>query len=421
MKVRNLLFLSTLFALFSAPSVANAQEAVLEGDVDLISSRFTTDGKPRVALHTDYREGNGDCKFTVYDSKFNVEKTITIPQRIEGYSLKLKCTATKVEAINVYDDLDDAWVYDENGDYVEVTTNSLLELYLAQRYSADDIVKSTDAEGHTIYYELSASYYDEANLGKKYPYYYHHIKDGHLYTARVSYGYTGLIFEELGREAMYTEGHEDGHYTWDGNYHTDDWVYLSQNIFNNDDNYEYIRPLYSGEFREGYLPSYSSRAIDTVTVNAYYDVKGIEIVNDLGEVKAQVNCDYDDYIYTDGTKVLIMDGEMYLMVDGESANYIYKIDRETSSVKEVQGDFKVSFSPRVARRSQDVTVSLDAPAKQTADLVVTSMDGRVVAKRAIRAGQQSVQVNTARMSSGLYNFTVSSNGKKIENGKIIVK
>lgn len=276
---------------------------------------------------------------------------------------------------------------------------------------------------------------------KKYPNYFYFIddsftEDGEEPRAVRVEGYvcdfTDCLSEELGREPIYSVGHEN-YKVWDGNYvyeDHEDGVSLSQNIFNDDDNYEYIRFLYSDEL--GKESNYDSNEewiynpIDTIQVYASYKLRGFEIVNEQGEVKAQMRWDepYDDVW---DIQIFIMDGEEYLtFVNGEGFNesqkcYVYKIDRETSSVKEVPGDFRVNFSPRVARRSQNVTVSLDAPAKQSADLVVTGMDGRVIAKRVIRAGQQSVQVNTANMSSGLYNFTVSSKGKRIENGKIIVK
>ena len=64
---------------------------------------------------------------------------------------------------------------------------------------------------------------------------------------------------------------------------------------------------------------------------------------------------------------------------------------------------------------------LDKAADKNLEVVVTSANGRVVERTALRAGNKSIRLNTSRMDAGLYNVTVLKNGRKVENAKVIVR
>lgn len=73
-------------------------------------------------------------------------------------------------------------------------------------------------------------------------------------------------------------------------------------------------------------------------------------------------------------------------------------------------------------RSEFVTVETGEELVDTPrEVTVTSMDGRVIERTSIPAGERNIQIGTSRMTSGIYNLTIFANGQRIENCKIIVK
>ncbi len=98
---------------------------------------------------------------------------------------------------------------------------------------------------------------------------------------------------------------------------------------------------------------------------------------------------------------------------------LYRIDPTTSSVKRME-NVQLAIRPNVVDRSSMVTVELD-DTDTARELVVTGMDGRIVERRDIPAGERQIQVPAARMASGMYNFTIRKRGTVEKNGKVIVK
>ena len=100
---------------------------------------------------------------------------------------------------------------------------------------------------------------------------------------------------------------------------------------------------------------------------------------------------------------------------------IYEIDRKTNSIKEVRSDL-VNIFPRLAHRNDNITIETgEANAGKRCEVVVTAMDGRIIEHRVIPAGETKTQINASRFGGGAYNFTVYSEGRKLDNGKIIIR
>ncbi len=100
---------------------------------------------------------------------------------------------------------------------------------------------------------------------------------------------------------------------------------------------------------------------------------------------------------------------------------LYAIDAQTNAIQTVQADF-VKIFPRMAGRGESITVETAGEAAgQRREVVVTAMDGRIVSRVAVPAGETVTHINTSRMAGGVYNFTVYAGGKNIENGKIVIR
>ena len=97
------------------------------------------------------------------------------------------------------------------------------------------------------------------------------------------------------------------------------------------------------------------------------------------------------------------------------------IDSQANAIQAVSVDF-VKIFPRMAGRGESITVETSSDAAgQRREVVVTAMDGRIVSRVAVPAGETVTRISTSRMAGGVYNFTVYAGGKKIENGKIVIR
>ena len=82
----------------------------------------------------------------------------------------------------------------------------------------------------------------------------------------------------------------------------------------------------------------------------------------------------------------------------------------------------MNIRPTVANRNELITITLNDENSNTArELIITGVNGQLVDRRDIPAGENTVQVNAAMMRSGMYNFTLQKKGEIMDNGKVIVK
>ena len=104
------------------------------------------------------------------------------------------------------------------------------------------------------------------------------------------------------------------------------------------------------------------------------------------------------------------------------ATVIYSIDRNATEIKKVAATPAMRVSPTLANRNSTINVTLGAETvKNGGELIITDSNGRAIGRRLVKAGQTSVPVTTDRMTSGVYNITLTEKGQKVENARIIVK
>ena len=101
----------------------------------------------------------------------------------------------------------------------------------------------------------------------------------------------------------------------------------------------------------------------------------------------------------------------------------YEICKETNSVnfvRETRGSMNIR--PTVANRDEEITITLNDENSNTArELIITGVNGQLVDRRDIPAGENTVTVSAAMMRNGMYNFTLQKKGEIMDNGKVIVK
>lgn len=185
-------------------------------------------------------------------------------------------------------------------------------------------------------------------------------------------------------------------------------VFLTQTLFNDDEKYEYVVGIPDES------DSYGGR------------ISGFKIVSEDGTVLQTISFGMGASSEPDiigwglGNRYLAF--EMY--EDNESWNSslnLYKINKsaDPSKVSVATAPVRISVSPRVAERSQDITVV--AEGEGIREVVVTDAAGRIVYSTKAAAGQQTVKINSRHLSSGLNVVSVKSADGKNENCKVIVK
>ena len=206
---------------------------------------------------------------------------------------------------------------------------------------------------------------------------------------------------------------------------------ISQTLFNDDDKYEAFVPVYGGEviFQEG----------NDRRIYKNYVVTSLKIVSETGETLHTLYAGDNMFFAcgegSDNQQVIRIDDKIYFAVRvgnlvadnfewvyGDSYRW-YEICKETSSINFVRETrAAMNISPTIADRDAQITITLNEESGNVArELIVTSVNGQLVERRDIPAGESSVQIPASMLRSGMYNFTLQKKGQVVDNGKVIVK
>lgn len=209
----------------------------------------------------------------------------------------------------------------------------------------------------------------------------------------------------------------------------DNTVSVSQNIFNEDDSYEWIEDImepYEEVYNEVDLDG--DGEIDGKKINRKYRRTGYRIMQDTGNVLAEIKFG-EGRIEYNRPSLIVVDGKKYLELQ-TCDNYESSVEAQlyeiiskgsSTSLKKVRTDYgAISASPAVARQNEVVTVDLSS-IKEAKVLNVVSGNGQLVLQQNLKAGQNQVLVHTSGLAAGMYVITVSDGKNTTENCKIIVR
>lgn len=206
-------------------------------------------------------------------------------------------------------------------------------------------------------------------------------------------------------------------------------INVSQNIFNEDDSYEWIEKImepYENVSMERGLDG--DGEIDYKKVERRYRQTGYRIMQDTGNVLAEIKFGEGRFEYI-RPSIIVVDGKKYLELqtcdnyESSTEAQLYEIISKGSStsLKKVRTDYgAISASPAVARQNEVVTVDLSS-IKEAKVLNVVSGNGQLVLQQNLKAGQNQVLVHTSGLAAGMYVITVSDGKNTTENCRIIVR
>ncbi len=220
----------------------------------------------------------------------------------------------------------------------------------------------------------------------------------------------------------------------DGSFYPTTVVYASQNIFNNDDNWEFL--TFDIEMTrhpgDGYICD--DQVVRRRVQQSGY-IKGLRILNDKGEQLTYIGIpDANDErtTYVRINTVSVLNGLVYILTSedvqkGLGINYrwktyegIYVIDPATTSVQSIsRAPSRMVIGPTVIEQGNRLDISVSQPSAND-NVTITGISGQVLESSPVKNGN-SVSFNTEAMPKGVYNVTLRSNGGSVENQRIIIK
>lgn len=259
--------LASAFAVMALAASAQVSEVTkMKGDgFGFIPKSLTTTGviTPYSTIGVEhYGSDNQTAEFTVYDASFNVAKTFSYePKVFKAKRVPMKALADfKTKEI-----LDKGYekesfrpvfgVYDyEKGFLVPVTTMDEFKAAIAKMLSGETVDFFTDDSGNFAFRLLSDKLYIDGwgddGVRVRESFYYYNSSDNRLYRVEnllklVEVDTSNLAWKE--DDSRQSDGitltesiYPTEVYDYDVNCNESSDVYLSQNVFNNDDKYEYL-------------------------------------------------------------------------------------------------------------------------------------------------------------------------------------
>lgn len=430
----------------------NAQVATLPNDYELefeenwgtLPKAFSTDGKAKL-ISADILEEGGNVKINIYNSSFNIEHSFNIvPQTFRTRHIEERRAYVEVPGRLLTADFSnygEEWLnWWNNADQYEKISFVVSESHYNSKIFGEEL-RYDHPDSDSIYTDDKGDIY--SLLFKEY---YDYSSDNYLKhtigyfvisgtTAKFQYIDNKQTGEWVVDESETREGERFNYMTeiWNVVNIDDDWAYeierpllVTQNIFNTDGKYEYLRHKYT---------TYSNRLVgendtdgdgitDVRVFESGYECVGFEIVSEDGNVITSFGVNAYDF---EGVTLITWDGKRYLGFtaydeDYNSSYQIYEINPNGSGITRASSAAFMHILPAMPKKNTSVTVEFgEESVKKGGQLMITDMNGRTVYRNAVAPGETSVRVPLRRMESGVYNVTLTNDGKKMETSKLIVR
>lgn len=319
--------LASAFAVMALAASAQVSEVTkMKGDgFGFIPKSHTTTGviTPYSTIGVEYHSNdNQTAEFTVYDASFNVAKTFSYEPKV----FKVKRVPMKALAdFKTKEVLDKGsekesfrpvfGVYDyEKGFLVPVTTMDEFKAAIAKMLSGETVDFFTDDSGNFAFRLLSDKLYIDGwgddGVRVRESFYYYNSSDNRLYRVEnllklVEVDTSNLAWKE--DDSRQSDGitltesiYPTEVYDYDVNCNESSDVYLSQNVFNNDDKYEYV------------VESYREVSTPTDPTGSYQP--GSISINGIENGKAVLTTEVQDKYY-----------ESYLVVKDEDGKDLFTV------------------------------------------------------------------------------------------------
>jgi hypothetical protein len=336
--------------------------------------------------------------------------------------------------------------------------NKVMEFNLSSETKAYYIVRDYFKEyyiSHDYSEQIYYSEYDERNF--YYSYFWNYEKYGTLYPNTIymidDEGHLVEYYSEYSLERDYSNAtweidpdYGSGisykpnvgqfvHLNVDKSFYPTTPIFISQNLFNDDDNWEFL------SFDVQFIPSdtimygYTDDGVERRRISMKTVVEGIKIMNSEGTQLGYLPVQNKSDEYTtniDLTYVSVLNGLVYIQTEEEaitnkhgyetekSYEGIYVIDPKDASVHAISRSLsRMNLNSTVIDQGERLDIQISESGKND-NLTISSMSGQVINSSPVTE-DNSISVNTGAMPKGIYNVTLRGNGNPTENQRIIIK
>ena len=368
--------LASAFAVMALAASAQVSEVTkVKGEgFDFIPKSLTTTGviTPYSTIGVEnHSNDNQIAEFTVYDASFNVAKTFSYEPKVftAKHMVKKAWADYKTKKIintgyenEYYRSVDGVYDY-EKGFLIPITTMDEFKAAVAKMIGDEKVDFFTDDNGNFAFrlasdrLSVGKSGEDDFRVSESFSYYnssdnkIHMVKD---LQKSIEFDTSNLDWKDGDSSASYeiTVGErifQTEVYDYDTNCNEDSYGYLSQNVFNNDDKYEYLVQSYrevstptdpTGSYQPGLINISgieNGKAVLTTVVQDKYYESYLAVKNEDGkELFTVPNSRYykDDFtIYRANGKTFF--GNYEIQGNGLGQYVIYLLDKTDTGITEL--------------------------------------------------------------------------------------
>ena len=397
----------------------------------VLPGEIAKDGKTFLYTYNREDKETNIAHFWVYDDDFNLDKEfVTVPgprgdysyQRVRRQNIPVSAT---VESKDTYGP------FKIDGEAEAFPIETVLKTINEHEGAEWEIVTLEDGSQVVA----APEYLESTYFGKKYPQYYCGQGDDNLwYYFRVRYNVTRAPYGEWEEPRIYQSEGQDARQV---NVKitvgiAEDWYFLTRGVFCDD--VCYLLPEYRKvEFND----EYTYEDTDWVYEKEWgyrSEIRAFKAYDSSGNVVATIEIPdgYDMYDSEPSIDFFKLNEKRYIAIDDlrkpgtteygyDYFTVVYRLDGD-SNVTRVAITPSTKVSPRAPKQGERVTVSFDESSIDSPKTInVVSVSGRNVYRTKLPAGESSIDIDTSRLSQGMYVVTVSADGKNQEAAKIIVR
>lgn len=345
--------LVSAFSAIAMVSGAQTEVASAVGEFDFITKNFTV-GQKTIPYSLVKDEQNGKYEITFYNTVFNKERTIQVPlKEVKYYPTKTYTASLPVNKITIMESSDYGALY--TPDHPLETFDDFAK-YIKEKISYNylDYVPFADAQGNWYLgddYDYHSNEFD--GLSKTFKYFGYYDKKSnqvHMCIANVK-------FEVDDSNIEWNEGSAQGEVftpilkkislkDYDANCAESFDSYVTQNLFNQDEKFEFVTQSYREVASDGNSGIQNSESP--------YQINGLSGNSPIAISISRENKAYESYISVigeDGEEIvnlpdgsydlhfIKLDGKLYMTVntakDGQEQTIIYSVDNVNTSITEL--------------------------------------------------------------------------------------
>ena len=275
---------------------------------------FSSSGKPILVT-------KDDQVVSVYDDDFNVVRTFNVQEAAYTTRTESQVRKPEVESTSADQPVPD-W---STGEAMKLTWEDAKEwgVNTGQPYSEAH-------DNYQLWPDDDYMYYLSGTYGRTYPtrYYQWNAEDGTINMVSVSYKRTGDWETVKTYEYKYGGSIEKTSFEdFDDNSYPDNSFIVSQTLFNNDEKFEYLLPIYKSEERiSGEYDSDGDGTSDSRTVEHGWSIIGYKVLNEDGQTILELDMEGYD------SQIIKLNGNLYLKSGGD----FFEIDPQSTSVQKVR-------------------------------------------------------------------------------------